>query len=325
MKLFLAIAFLLPLAAIGASTGGGSSSSSNLMELAKELKLTKFVEALESTGISKVINHEGRFTIFAPSDAAFAKEKKYPQEATLSEKILLHIGQGEVTSSDFTNEMILKTVQSKRNVRINMYKNGKTTANGRVITSTDHHARNGVIHIIDDVMSSVYKRAGSIVSELDECCTEMTMMLGLLKTSGLWEMLDKTGPYTLLAPTNEAFNKMHPDFILHLKKNETALRNFMLGHVIPMTFYSAGLTEGQMLKTALGNKIPVHMTGSGSTSTVHMGKATVTLSDITAINGVVHVIDDVLFPHGSGTGTTGTGTGTTWDGTIESLLRYMGL
>ena len=76
------------------------------------------------------------------------------------------------------------------------------TANGRVISSFDHRARNGVIHILDDVMSSVYKRAGSVVSELSECCAEQSMMLGLLKESELWEMLDETGPYTLLAPTN---------------------------------------------------------------------------------------------------------------------------
>lgn len=283
---------VVPLSA-SVSVSLGKGAHSNLVELATELNLTKFVEALDETKISHVINHEGRFTVFAPTDAAFAREKVYPQEATLRDKILLHIGQGEVVESAFANEQVISTVQSKRTVRINVYPNGVTTANGRVVASTDHFARNGVIHVLDDVMSSVYKRAGSVVSELDECCPEHSTMLGLIRESGLWDMLDETGPYTFLSPDNDAFAKLHPDFILHLKKNATALRNFMLGHVVPQTHYSAGLQEGQRLKTALGNKIPVHFEENG---TLHLGKASVTLSDVTAVNGVVHVIDDVLFP-----------------------------
>ena len=98
--------------------------------------------------------------------------------------------------------MVLKTLQSKRTVRINVYPNGKTTANGRVVASPDHRARNGVIHVLDDVMSSVYKRAGSVVSELDECCEDQTDFIGLIRDSGLYEMLDETGPFTLIAPNN---------------------------------------------------------------------------------------------------------------------------
>ena len=113
-----------------------------------------------------------------------------------------NIGQGDVASTAFVNEMVLKTLQSKRTVRINVYPNGKTTANGRVVASPDHRARNGVIHVLDDVMSSVYKRAGSVVSELDECCEDQTDFIGLIRDSGLYEMLDETGPFTLIAPNN---------------------------------------------------------------------------------------------------------------------------
>ncbi len=51
-------------------------------------------------------------------------------------------------------------------------------------------------------MSSVYARAGSVVSEIDECCPEHSDLLELLKLSGLYNKLDKEGPFTLLAPNN---------------------------------------------------------------------------------------------------------------------------
>jgi hypothetical protein len=52
------------------------------------------------------------------------------------------------------------------------------------------------------VMSSVYKRAGSVVSEIDECCPEHSDLVELVKLSGLFNKLDKEGPFTLLAPNN---------------------------------------------------------------------------------------------------------------------------
>ena len=49
---------------------------------------------------------------------------------------------------------------------------------------TDHEARNGVLHVIYDVMSSVYDRAGSVISEMDECCPENSEMIDIVKYAG---------------------------------------------------------------------------------------------------------------------------------------------
>ena len=70
------------------------------------------------------------------------------------------------------------------------------------MVSVDHEARNGIIHIIGDVMSSVYKRAGSVVSELDECCPQHSDFIDLVRDSDAFEKLNSEGPFTLLAPTN---------------------------------------------------------------------------------------------------------------------------
>ncbi|TRY70673.1 hypothetical protein TCAL_09688 [Tigriopus californicus] len=284
----------LALALVLSVHGYSSKGKPNLVQLAKQLGLSEFVERLEDSAIDHIINHEGFFTIFAPSNDAFKNEMTYPDEAPIKSKMLFHIGRGKIYAKDIKNEMTVKSLLSKRRIRLNTYSNGKVTANGRVISSTDHEARNGVIHIIDDVMSSVYDRAGSIVSELDDCCPQHSIVLGLIKDAKLYDKLNTRGPLTFLAPNNGAFNELHPDFIIHLKKNITALRTFIAGHVLPGTLYSPGLQDGMMVKTFRGNQVKVTIAGNGKMA---FNDAQVTLPDVTAGNGAVQAIDAILSPH----------------------------
>lgn len=263
----------------------------NLLQLAESLNLNQFVSAVRQCGLHKIINHEGMFTIFAPSDEAFAREKTYPGEDKLCDKISMHIGWGNIKKADVQNEMTTKTLLSKRTIRINVY-GDVVAANGRKVSQFDNEARNGILHVIDDVMSSVYQRAGSVISEMDECCPQHSEMVELVKLAGLYNMLDTQGPFTLLTPNNGAFEKLHPDFIHHLKKNRTALANLLSAHVLPGTTYSVGLSDGMSVKTVAGNTIKVRIDGQD----VKFGKGTVTLMDVTAGNGAVHAIDEVLFP-----------------------------
>ena len=79
----------------------GEAHKPNLLQLARSLNLTKFVEAIEKFGIDRIINHEGKFTVFAPNDAAFSNEKIYPDETTLKDKMRFHVARGDVTINDF--------------------------------------------------------------------------------------------------------------------------------------------------------------------------------------------------------------------------------
>ena len=100
------------------------------------------------------------------------------------------------------NELTTKSLLSKRTIRLNVYSNKVTTANGRTIVQTDFEARNGVLHVIDNVMASVYQRMGSVISEIDECCPQHSELIELVKLAGLYDTLDSKGPFTLLAPNN---------------------------------------------------------------------------------------------------------------------------
>jgi len=272
------------------------NNNPNLIELALQLNLTTCVDNLKKAGIDKVINHEGSFTLFCPIDDAFEREKIYPGEDTLIDKMRLHVARGMFKSEVFQNEMTFKSLLSKRTVRMNVYTAGTwetLTANGRGVIETDHVARNGVIHILYDVMSSVYDREGSVISEIDECCPQHSQLLELVNYAGLYHHLDTYGPFTFLAPLNGAFAKLHPDFIIHLKKNMTLLREILKSHVIPGTWYTPGLSNNDVLKSLSLNKIVVHKDNDGG---VKFGSAVATLTDVTAVNGAVHSIDSVIFP-----------------------------
>lgn len=59
------------------------------------------------------------------------------------------------------------------------------------------------------------------------------------------------------------FDRLHPDFIKHLKKNVTAMRTLLMAHVVPMTWYSPGITDGLVMKTLLGSKIKIAVAKDG--------------------------------------------------------------
>jgi uncharacterized surface protein with fasciclin (FAS1) repeats len=104
------------------------------------------------------ISIQGHFTLFVPTDEAFAHEKKYPSEVGVADKLQFHVGLGRYMAKDIEDEATIKTLLHHRTIRFNIYPNKKTTANGREIVSADHVATNGVIHVINRVMSSVYAR-----------------------------------------------------------------------------------------------------------------------------------------------------------------------
>lgn len=268
----------------------------NLLELALSLNLTTCVEQLRAARLDRVLNHEGWFTLFCPTDEAFAREKFYPGEDTMLDKMRMHVARGKFSSDMFENEITFKSLLSKRTIRINIYSNKQktvTTANGRVVRDFDHVARNGRLHIIEDVMSSVYDRAGSVISEIDECCPQHSQLLELAKMSGMFDTLDQVDPVTLLAPVNAAWEAVQPDFVDQLKKDMKLLRQVLSAHVVTGTWYSAGLSAGDDLKAWSGDTIRVDRDEAGNIS---FNGARTTLMDVTAGNGAVHSVDTVIMP-----------------------------
>jgi len=119
-------------------------------------------------------------------------------------------------------------------------------------------------------------------------------LLAAVQVSNLTEILQADGPFTILAPTNEAFAQL-PDgilFSLVQPENKERLIKLLANHVISGEYTSSDLKEGKIVKTVQGNAIKVNI----SDNTLKINGAKVMKADIKASNGIVHVIDQVILP-----------------------------
>jgi uncharacterized surface protein with fasciclin (FAS1) repeats len=140
-----------------ASNATGAESQKNIVETAVAAgNFNTLVGAVKAAGLVDTLSSPGPFTVFAPTDEAFAKVPKAVMDALMANKTLLtmvltyHVVPGEVMSSDLKNGMSVKTVEGS-NVKITIDSAGVMVDNARVIKA-DIKARNGVIHVIDAVI-----------------------------------------------------------------------------------------------------------------------------------------------------------------------------
>lgn len=121
----------------------------------------------------------------------------------------------------------------------------------------------------------------------------LSTLVEAVKAGGLVETLKGEGPYTVFAPTNEAFEKLPAGTLESLLKpeNKDKLVQILTYHVVPGNVMSTDLEDGMTAKTAEGSEIEVNLGES-----VMINNATVVKADIKATNGVVHVIDTVIMP-----------------------------
>lgn len=113
----------------------------------------------------------------------------------------------------------------------------------------------------------------------------------LLTSAGLVETLSGTAPFTVFAPTDDAFAKVDPALLEALGKDPAKLKEVLTYHVVSGTVMAKDVKAGEV-PTVQGEKIKVSIQGS----TVMVNTAKVVKTDITASNGVIHVIDAVLMP-----------------------------
>jgi uncharacterized surface protein with fasciclin (FAS1) repeats len=122
---------------------------------------------------------------------------------------------------------------------------------------------------------------------------ELSTLVEAVTAAELAETLQGDGPFTVFAPTNEAFDELGETLDELLQpKNQEQLQSVLTYHVVPSEAMAADLEDGQMLETVNGEKLEVSIDGD----TVMIGGATVVMPDVDASNGVVHVIDTVLVP-----------------------------
>merc|ERR1711865_1111747 len=164
--------------------------------------------------------------------------------------------------------------------------------NDATVKTADIAASNGVVHIIDAVLIPKAP-AGKTIVDLAVATADLSTLVAALKAGGLVETLSGKGPFTVFAPTNEAFAKLPPATLAYLLKpaNVKELDAILTYHVVSgVAAFSKDLTDGEKIKTVEGQNVVAHV----SAAAVMINDATVTTRDIAASNGVVHIINKVL-------------------------------
>ena len=255
---------------------------------------TTLEAAVIAAGLAPTLSGTGPFTVFAPTDAAFAALPAGTVQALLADPtgaltqiLLYHAVAGKALSTDLSNNQVIKTINGK-NVTVTINANGVFINNAKV-TVADIVADNGVVHVIDAVMiPPTVTVVDVIVNSPDHTTLEAAVI-----AAGLAPTLSGTGPFTVFAPTDAAFAALPAGTVQALLADPTgALKDILLYHAVAGKALSTSLTNNQSITTINGKNVTVTINANG----VFINNAKVTVADIVADNGVVHVIDAVLLP-----------------------------
>ena len=254
-------------------------------------RFTTLAAALGAADLVETLQGDGPFTVFAPTDDAFAMLPEGTVEAlladipALSEILLYHVVSGEVMAADVVGLSSAETVAGMP-VKISV-DGDKVMINDAQVIITDVQADNGVIHVIDSVLLP----PGDIV-EVAVADGRFTTLATALTEAGLVETLQGEGPFTVFAPTDDAFAKLPEGTIEALLADIPALSNILLFHVAPESYMASEVVEMPVIQTAQGGSLIVQVMDGK----VMINGAEVIITDIYASNGIIHVIDTVMLP-----------------------------
>jgi uncharacterized surface protein with fasciclin (FAS1) repeats len=154
------------------------------------------------------------------------------------------------------------------------------------VTKTDIAASNGVIHVIDSVIMPK-----NDVIEAARSAGSFKTLLTAIEAAGLTETLRGDGPFTVFAPTDEAFGKLPKETLNALLKDNAKLTAILTYHVVPGKVMAADVVKLKDAKTVQGQSVKIDASNG-----VKVNDAKVVKVDVSATNGVIHVIDAVLLP-----------------------------
>ena len=253
------------------------------------------VAALSHAGLVSALQADGPFTVFAPTDDAFAAAgidlstfDTDEENATLSDILLYHVVSGSVAASDVTDGMSAEALNGD-DISFTV-SDGSVMVNGATVTTADVMASNGIIHVIDMVLMPPADLAD--IPTVAQGTGIHTSLVAAVVQAELLTTLQGDGPFTVFAPTDDAFAAAGIDLAaLDTEEGKAALTDILLYHVVSGAVPSSAVTDGMSAAAVNGDDLSFTV-GEG----VMVNDANVVLADVPASNGVIHVIDKVLMP-----------------------------
>jgi uncharacterized surface protein with fasciclin (FAS1) repeats len=265
---------------------------------------TTLIAALEATGLDVTLSDmDSKFTVFAPTDDAFALLGQDVIDAlladtdTLSDILTYHVISGEVDSSAAISSAG-SLVEMVNGDSIGLSLDGDNLlVNTATVILVDVAADNGVIHVIDAVLTPPADKGTPTMNIVDTAVAagDFGTLVTALQAAGLDATLaDETQSFTVFAPTDAAFAMIDPATLNLLIADTDALSSVLLQHVVSdeVNSVTAYTLNGSSATTASGAAIPVVI--NTELDTLTFGGATVQTTDIYTTNGIIHVIDTVV-------------------------------
>ena len=253
------------------------------------------VAALAHAGLVEALQGQGPFTVFAPTDDAFAAAgidlttfDTEEENATLVDILTYHVYPGSVEAAQVTDGMTA-TMLNGDDATFTVTE-GVVMVGDATVTTADVMASNGIIPVIDKVpmppadlvdIPTVAQGTG-----IHDSLVAAVIQAELLST------LQGDGPFTVFAPTDDAFTAAGVNLTaLNNEEGKAALTDILLYHVVSGAVPSSAVTDGMVAAAVNGDDLTFTV-GEG----VMVNDANVILADVAASNGIIHVIDKVLMP-----------------------------
>ncbi len=285
---------------------GGGSDARNLVETAGTTSnLAVLAEAIQAADLGPTLSGPGPFTVFAPTDAAFAalltelgisKAQLLADKPLLTKVLTYHVLQGAVKKADIALGKGVTTVQGGF-FKVDAAGADVVITDGRnrvsKITATDVLASNGVVHVINKVLLPGDK---SLV-QTAQALPDFSILVEAVVAADLAGTLSQPGPFTVFAPTNAAFAALLAELGLtkaQLLADKPLLVKVLTYHVLSGAVLKADVPLGKPVTTVQGDTLTVDATLAIADQRGR--KASITATDVLSSNGVIHVIDKVILP-----------------------------
>jgi len=274
-----------------------------------DVRLSSFTGALAQANLVDTLSGDGPFTVFAPTDAAFAAISQIVGGLSmeqLTEILEYHVISGVAAkAADLTNGEVLQPVFAGHDLTLTFSTRGpissrnpiKIQTEGNVkdsvfVTFTDRLCTNGIIHAVNAVLIPNIPLTTMNIVETAQSVPDLSSLVDAVVATGLAGTLSAPGTFTVFAPTNAAFAA-----ISQLGLSTAQLKDVLLYHVLSQELKSTDLSDGGVLLPLFkGHSLTVDLT-NGVKIMSETNSVMVTTADVLCTNGVVHIVDAVLIPN----------------------------
>lgn len=296
-RLVIAASLVFAVFAVFANCHVASAQQKSIVETAVGAgNFNTLVAAVKAAGLVDALSGNDQLTVFAPTDEAFEKLDPTVLQSLLEPgnvdklKAILtyHVVPGRVTASTAYG---LNSANSLQGQRLNLNLRGDAPSiNTSNLVATDIMCRNGVIHVIDTVMIPASKN----IPETAVGAGVFNTLVAAADAAGLVGVLGGKGPFTVFAPTDEAFAKLPAGTVesLLLPENKQKLVDILKYHVIAGRVYDDEAVKAGSANTLLGRSVKIGFSAGG----LKVNDSMVVSKNVDTSNGVIHIIDNVLLP-----------------------------